>query len=370
MNLRFYLIPICVLGTAHLDAQQRESPKPSPSAIFSQRATPELREKARVTAGFPANTQAAVDKTLHYLAGQQNKDGSWGEQKKIETTSLALLAFLGNGESPLSENHGEGITRGIMFLVDVSVKNRARLCSTPRKPHPLWPLEHALATQALAEGYLVCSRLGVSLPGLADQTQVAAQTIIDGDTQGGGWALQFAEQSQRGAEMDLTAPLLHALWLAHLTGVETRNMKTAVQKALIAIARRQIDSGEVPNHTFPMTGGVAFAFRIAGRPKHDVARDAHQFVTHSPAYRYRGLPIDSNLLTLHYDALAVHNVDGKSWEKWFTPRINELLKNQHASGQFNPQLDKLSTHPIQESVRRSALACLILETPWRYQLKE
>lgn len=376
MSLRRALIALCLLGTPGFAAQplnttrSPDKPKSTKGAqLLSQRLTPESRELARLNAGFPANTQEAVDKTLHYLASPQSKDGSWGERKKIETTSLALLAFLGNGESPLNEKHGEAITASIVYLINSSAKQRGKLCTAPANPHHRWPLEHALATQALAESYLLCSTLGVHLPNHKHQIQNAAQLIIDGQTQTGGWALHFAEQSQRGAKMDLTVPILHALWLTHTAGIETRNMKPAVRSALGAIARRQIDTGEVQSHTVPVTGGAAFVYRIANRGNSEVVKDAMEFVRNS-TFTYQGVPPGCHLLTLHYDALAVHNIEGNNQKKWFAPRITELLKNQHPSGQFNPQFDKLWVHPIEKAVALSSLACLILETPWRYHLNK
>ncbi|MEO1835149.1 MAG: hypothetical protein ABGZ49_06600 [Akkermansiaceae bacterium] len=77
-----------------------------------------------------------------------------------------------------------------------------------------------------------------------------------------------------------------------------------------------------------------------------------------------------NLLTLHSDALVVPYHDGENPEKRFAPRVTELLKNQHPSSQFNPQFDKLWIHPIEKTVALSSLACLIIETLWRYHLNK
>lgn len=354
---------ILALGLASISALGAE--------ILHHRASVELREAARAKATFPDKTQAAVDKALKYIASEQNKDGSWGEARQIETTSLALLAYLGNGASPLTEEHGEAITSAIIYLVDRCSKQRGRLADRRGKTFAhTWPLEHALATQALAESYLVCTKLGIHLPGLKDQVTHAAQFIIDGQTSSGGWAFSFAEKSQRGAEIDLSTALLHALWLTHQAGIETRNMKPVVARALAAIARRQIDTGEVQNHTFPATGAAAFAYLIAQRGQRDVAQDAVQFVSKKPDYRYRGVLNDSSLLTLLYDALAMHHLRGADAKKWFSQRTAEVLKEQHGSGQFNPQLDKLAVHPVQRTVHRTALSCLFLETPWRYHLAD
>jgi hypothetical protein len=138
---------------------------------------------------------------------------------------------------------------------------------------------------------------------------------------------------------------------------------------LIAIARRQVDTGKVHNHTLPMTGGAAFVWRIAHRGNSDVVKDAMESVRNS-TFTQRGVPSGCNLLTLHYEALAVQYHDGENPGKWFAPRITKLLKTQHPSGPFNPQFDKLWIYPIEKAVALSSLACLIPETLWRYHLNK
>ena len=76
--------------------------------------------------GGTPQCEEAVVKSLKWLQKQQNKDGSWGgtpQNSKCAMTGLALLYYLAHCETPLSEDFGETVLKGISFLVDQGVKN-------------------------------------------------------------------------------------------------------------------------------------------------------------------------------------------------------------------------------------------------------
>lgn len=386
MQLRSYLLVALLAAPRFLAAEppvpagnllDAKGPLPALPDPLTTRATPERRDLARLDSGFPENTQAAVDNALRFLAGKQQKDGSFGEHRRIESTALSLLACLGNNVTPLHEKHGETVTDAMLYLVDTSQKGNGKLgTATDGGPDATWPIEHALATQALAESYWICRSLGVSIPGLQDQTRDAAQWIVDNAHRDGGWAPRFAEEPPSAPDLAITIPNLHALWLAHRSGIETRNAAEAVRGALALIAELQQDNGGVlsskhaPPERVPTTGGAAFAFRLAARADDEVCRKAIAFLAGEsyPPFRYRSDSSSSDLLAFHYDALAIHRYDDKHWAAWFQPAIANLLASQNADGSFPPRNDGRLAHPGDDLIRRTALATLILETPWRYAL--
>jgi hypothetical protein len=83
-------------------------------------------------------------------------------------------------------------------------------------------------------------------------------------------------------------------------------------------------------------------------------------------FRYNGDPPASDLLWLQYDALALSHQRGEEWIAWQSEVIPELLKHQRPDGSFAPQDGQPDESRLDDAIRRSALACLILQTPWRY----
>jgi len=73
--------------------------------------------------GGGTDTESAVVKALDYLQRKQNPDGSWGEpgsENQPALTGLAMLAFLGRGETPDSEKYGEPVRKGLKRLVELA----------------------------------------------------------------------------------------------------------------------------------------------------------------------------------------------------------------------------------------------------------
>ena len=69
-------------------------------------------------------------KALRWFKTVQRRDGSWGGSHQVAQTGLVLLAYLGHCETPLSEEFGEAVTNGMVYLIENSVKNKGRLCTT------------------------------------------------------------------------------------------------------------------------------------------------------------------------------------------------------------------------------------------------
>lgn len=94
--------------------------------IISKRCDLNDRMKRITENGGTPQCEEAVVKSLRWLKKQQNKDGSWGgapHNYKCAMTGMALLSYLAHCETPLSEEFGETVLKGISFLVDQGMKN-------------------------------------------------------------------------------------------------------------------------------------------------------------------------------------------------------------------------------------------------------
>ena len=101
----------------------------------------------------------AVLKALRWLQKNQHKNGSFGSGKPVAMTGLALLAYLGHCETPLSEEFGDTVTKAMVYLVDNNMKQNGKSASDLADKH--WPYEHSIAMYALSEAYTFCKQLKI-----------------------------------------------------------------------------------------------------------------------------------------------------------------------------------------------------------------
>ena len=123
-------------------------------ATMRKRCTAADRLQRLADNGGNEQCEESVMKALRFLQKKQNKNGSWGGDKQVAMTGLALLAYLGHCETPLSEEFGETVTNGMVYLVNNNMKHNGRSASDFKDRH--WCYEHAIAMYALSESYTFC----------------------------------------------------------------------------------------------------------------------------------------------------------------------------------------------------------------------
>ena len=84
--------------------------------IYRARIGPKRAEALRIGDGNQS-TEQAVLAALRWLKQYQEPNGSWKMGQDQAATSLALLAFLGHGETPDSADFGVTVDRAIRYLI-------------------------------------------------------------------------------------------------------------------------------------------------------------------------------------------------------------------------------------------------------------
>lgn len=157
--------------------------------IISKRCDLNDRMKRITENGGTPQCEEAVVKSLRWLKKQQNKDGSWGgapHNYKCAMTGMALLSYLAHCETPLSEEFGETVLKGISFLVDQGMKNPV-LSLVPQRNEVSY--DHAVATYALCEAYTFCKQMDIpSISNLEKVVIKAVDKIVDNQNTDGGAA--------------------------------------------------------------------------------------------------------------------------------------------------------------------------------------
>jgi hypothetical protein len=336
---------------------------------------PDRLNRLAETGGNPA-CEEAVEKGLEWLKASQKPDGSWTNGNVPGMTGLALLAYLGRCETPVSEKYGESCLRAITWLVDLGMKQNGSL-ATNSASQP-GPYEHAIATYALAEAVTFCKQVNVHVPNLMEVTQKAGQMIIDNQHPNGGWAYNYATGTGAHTDLSVVAWQLQALKACQYTGLEFKGLTRAASRGLDYTGKMQNPNGgfgyNSPNtqHAggyFSLTGAGVLSMQMWGRGSQAAARKGARYIEKESKFDYKTEFAD--LYGHYYEAQAMLNRGGQQWRKYNDMFRDQLLKNQASDGSWeqpgaNGKVRGAGTLFIHNVHYRTTLAILMLEVYYRF----
>jgi hypothetical protein len=193
----------------------------TPSALFGSRIDEELKvRRLAAMAGRGRGSYDALQRSLAWLAGRQEDDGSWpssdrSPKYRTGVTAAALLAFLSDGHSHargrkqwrpvvaravdrlLSVQHDEGVLKGLIGAADGH-----------------YTYNHALATLALVEVWTLDSRRlpRTRMHRLRSAIQDAVAFILRAQTPTGAW--RYRLYTGKDFESDTSVSLFMVMALA------------------------------------------------------------------------------------------------------------------------------------------------------------
>lgn len=327
------------------------------------RCTLEERMKRLTEEGGSVECEVAVVKSLTWLQLQQNPDGSWENKFQCAMTGMALLAYLGHCETPKSTQFGETVLNAIVYLVDVGMKNDGYLV-VARKGHS-WVYEHAIATYALAEALTFCQELNIDIPNLAEVTKNAGEIIMDGQADSGGWNYQYGNSSSAG-DNSVGFWQIQALKACKHTKLwPTSKFKRYVRNALDFLERVQGENGAVGYRTSPakspqLTGGAVLCFQMWDKGNSKPARKSIDYVEKNNDFEWG--TSSANLYYHYYNAQAMINVGGKTWDDYRKKFEQQLLDAQQEDGSWK---QRTKHGPVNDHMA-TCLATLMLEVYYRF----
>jgi hypothetical protein len=179
-------------------------------------ATPGPEAASRPDGPDANRLSAARDKGLAWLAQNQAKDGSWGNEYTVAVTALACLAHLSASDEPFTGECGKSLMRGLEFLLA-----QQKAGEFPKQGHT-WIHGQGFATLALAEAYgrgLLCkSKPDWDANRVRGVVAAAAKVIADNQSDSGGW--WYVQGSKGQHEGSTTVTAVQALVAAANFGVE------------------------------------------------------------------------------------------------------------------------------------------------------
>lgn len=288
-------------------------------------------------------TEAAVQAALQWLAANQSDDGRWhsglhgggretrtlghdrggaGGNAHTAVTGLALLAYLGAGQTHLAGPHAATVRRGLEFLArsqaaDGNLAGNAELFARM--------YGHGMATLALSEAYGMTGD-----PGLRPYLERALQyTVRAQHPQNGGWRYQPGDEgdtSQLGWQ-------LMALHSADLAGLP---MPTSTRAGMIRFLNRVTTgsrrglAGYRPYTAASrtMTAEALVCRLFLGLPQDEAA------TAEAIAYLLQETPQGGpfNEYYWYYATLALFQLQGDAWEAWNGALQARLLAAQETTG--------------------------------------
>ena len=315
--------------------------------------------------GMKPKSEDAVVKGLEWLRLNQSADGTWGERNKGAMTGLALLCFLGHGETPGSEQYGVTINRAVDWFIENGTKSEGRL-SMENSISQQGAYEHGIATYALGEYYTITNDQRV-----LELYTKAVEYIVNGQGPGGGWAYGY---SKTGNDLSLSGWQIQALKAAYLTRLKLPGVDAALDRAILYLENDQGPKGGYgyggPEDRYSLTGVGILSRLFWNGDKAKLKKGMTWLLdeTANKPVKYKGPHAD--LYAWYYHTQACLMFGDPAWTRWNHWFQDELVAAQNADGSWpfpgatgvGPQGEDTKTG----AVYRTALCILMLEAYYRY----
>jgi hypothetical protein len=285
----------------------------------------------------PPEAATAVMQALAWLAAHQMPDGGWNfdltgcpscrgqcrhsgsmQQARSAATAMALLPFLGAGETHMKGQHRETVARGLQFL-------GSRMKTSPGGASWHEPqgrmYSHGLAAIAVCEAYAMTRDRALEAP--AQQSIhyiVAAQ-----DPVGGGWRY---EPRQPG-DTSVVGWHIMALKSGHLAYL--RVPPATIKRSSQFLDGVQQQSGAAYGYTKPGEGAATTAIGLLCRMHLGWKRENPALERGVAWLSHKG-PSPHDMYYNYYATQVMRHYEGEPWEKWDGAMRPQLLRSQAKRG--------------------------------------
>ncbi len=366
------IIPGGKIGTGPPSPGDPRNANPLPTFFTSRCEKFKRLEKLKANGGT-LECEKAVSVALEYLKSKQNPDGSWGTTNKGAMTGFALLCYLGRCETPESIYYGDNVTKGILYLIELSKKNPEGLIAEKIAGNSV-PYEHGIATYALGEMYSL-ARLGSKpMPGMREAFENGVKAIIKYQHPDGSWVYGNGSYAESGREdLSVTGWQYQALKSAKLSGLKIDKLHSAIDSTIKYLQSKQTADGgfgttnrEGSYNQWNLTGVGVLGLQTLGKGHSSEIKKGIKF---SHAIFTQSTPewSSANLYAWYYYAQAFFQNGGPEWKQWNESAMPAILANQNKDGSWTPNLK-----PAQggiaggDGIYSTALCTLMLEVYYRY----
>lgn len=332
------------------------------------------RSTALAAGDATAESEAAVDGALRWLAAHQHNDGGWSFRlddphgpcdgrcsnpmknpddaptPRTAATGLALLAFLGGGHTHLSGEHADTVRRGIYYL-----RGQARETSFGVDLQNGSMYGHGIATLALCEAFVLTGD-----EELRELVEGATMFCAAAQHTGGGWGYVPGAP----ADITLTAWQIVALKTAEQKKIWTPSEVIPKAKAFVLTLANEARSRfgyKSPEPTLSTTAmGLLLQLYFGHQPEETGMAEGLDWIAAQG-------PSPTDVYYDYYAMLALHHSRHRRRMDFARAVRDHLVATQarggHEEGSWH-FVDRYGS--VGGRLYTTALCALILQTPYRY----
>ncbi len=328
-------LALVVLGNTEAAAQPAESPSPAPpTAITVPGLTPAL---------ITPEAHEAIERGLRFLAGIQNRDGSWRSEGAsggypTAMTALAGLAFLAGGHTPTQGEYARNVS-GALTCILRNARPDGLIANLEEESHCMHG--HGFAMLFLSQCYGMEEDLGRRA-----QIKLALERAVEltarSQSAAGGW-LYTPDSS--GDEGSVTVTQIQALRACRNVGIAVP--KRVIDQALLYLERSANDDGGIryqaagsgPSRP-AITAAAVVCWYNAGLYDHPRAAAALEYlkprltVGRSDTMQHFGHYFYGHL----YMAQALYLTPQAGWPQYYSEIRDLLVINQEPAGSWKGDL--------------------------------
>lgn len=301
---------------------------------------PRLRVEVVKREGGTTLTEAAVSRGLRWLAKQQSADGRWTNgNPSFDTanTALALLPFLGAGQTPTTGMYKDTVARGLRRLIALQQPDGDLRGGNTQHPGMY---AHGIASIVLCDAFALTGDESIRGP-----AQKAINFIVDAQGSDGGWRYFPRKDS----DLSVVGWQLMALQSARMGGLK-------VPPETLELADHYLDTvshDEGALYSYQRTGGE-------GRPSPTMTAEGllcRMYLGWRKDTPALGRGVDRlltdflptkaeapNVYYWYYATQVFHHYGGEPWETWNRRMRDMLVESQVTSGSqagsWNPDRDR------------------------------
>jgi len=317
--------------------------------LSSPAAQIEVPEERVGSAEITPETETAIRRGLAFIKYSQNDDGSWGPTYKIAQTSLAIMAFIVEGNTPEEKEYGETIDKAISYLLARARRHGGYFADETSQVL----YQHSYAVLALAEVWGQSRR-----PDVGPALKKAVDILLRAQGSEGGWRY---DPKPGGHDISCTTAAVQALASAKEAGIHVP--EKAIARAIRCTRSYQSErtghfgygAGGDGVSTLYQAGAGPLSLYMLGDRESAALRRGLAVLIKQPETNFTG---GGNYLAHYYCIQACYQAGDTYFNYWY-PRVRrKLLDSQQADGSWSAT----SGGPAFST----SLSVLILAVPYRY----